>query len=186
MARAEVAFFAELNSLTPRVPRSERMSLIKQQFASVDLDWDRAFSDDVALMGRLIGDILKLEAAEPGKPGPRSSIEYAEGIDALRRLIGDDYSMHPFPEAIRLLRAGRSLRALSLKLDISKSQLVRLLDGVIQPTPDEMQRAAKAFGKHPSYFLEWRTMAVAEAIRRQLIELPEASVAAYRQLVRGT
>lgn len=185
MARPEIEFFAELNAATPRVTRGERLSLIKRQFASIDLDWDRAFSDDVALMGRLIGDILKLEAAEPGKPGPRASIEYAEGVEALRRLVGDDYSMHPFPQAISLLRAGRSLRAMSLKLDISKSQLVRLLDGDIQPTPDEMQRAAKAFGKHPSYFLEWRTMAVAEAIRRQLIELPEASVAAYRQLVKG-
>ena len=186
MPHPELDFFADLNAATPKVSRSERQALIREHFPSVEqLDWARAFTADVALMGRLIRDILKLNAAEPGRPGPRASVEYRDGVSALRQLIGDDYCHEPLARALAMLRGDRSLRALSVKIGCSKSQVVRLLAGEVDPTPVQMQRTATAFGKHPSFFLEWRAGAVAAAIGRQLADSPEASVVAYRQLMRS-
>lgn len=188
-AREEVAFFHELNMTETKVTRAERQRHVVRVFPSTEhLNWDRVFQQDVALMGRLIRDILKLQvqADEPTRPGPRSPLTLTTGLDHLRRLLGEDYTTSPFVEAFNALRGQRSLRWLAERLHMSKSLVARLADGEAEPSLDALQNIAALFGKHPSYFLEWRTAAVAAAVARSLEGAPEASIAAYRQLVFGT
>lgn len=165
------------------VSKAERRTMISEQFPAVDkLDWERAFSDDFGLLGTLIRDILRLDVPDPGKSGPRPVLELEEGMAALHRLLKDDFGTLPFHQSLEVLRGQLSLRGLANKTGLSKTQVARLLGGEVSPTPDEMQRVADAFRKHPSYFMEWRASAVAAAIVARLLNAPEASISAYSQI----
>lgn len=160
-----------------------RAKMIASQFGSVDkLHWRKAFASDIDLFARLVKDILKLDQAQPGRPGPRPALDYEEGVSRLRQYMGQDYALDPFPEALRVLGDGRSIRSLARKTGLSKNHIHRLLTGDISPDAYAMSTIAESFGKHPSYFLEWRTMWIASAIVDRLTSQPESSISMYRKL----
>lgn len=185
MADPRLAPFRELNARRP--PWEERAKVIRQQFPSVaELDWRKAFALDIGLFGRIIEDILKADVAadEPGKPGPRPALDYADGVSRLRQLWGLDYSTLPFPQAIKALtrHRGFSFTMLARKTAMSRSKLHRLAQGIEEPTAVELEQIAKAFGKHPSYFTEWRMAFVVAALYDQMEDVPEASIRLYRKM----
>jgi transcriptional regulator with XRE-family HTH domain len=173
----------ELAVFDRKMPWDERRRLIQRQFRPEGpLDWGAAFKEDLHLMARILRDILKLGAAEPGRPGPRPAIDYETGIKRLRQLMGTDYALVSFAEAFGSLAGGRSLSHLARRTDISRSQVHRLLRGEAQPTAEEMAKVAKAFDKHPSYFVEFRAAAVAGALHERLMTAPESTIGFYRTI----
>lgn len=176
--------FAELNARPGRVPWNQRFELIREQFPSVArLDWQKAFETDMGLFARIVEDILKLDAAEPGRPGPRPGLEYREAATRLRKLWGLDYATAPFTHAFQALCAARgySLRQLARKTHLSRSELHRFQQGLDVPTAQEMEAIAGAFDKHPSYFVEWRMGYILALLAEHMAEVPEASVGFYRK-----
>lgn len=177
----ELEVFRELNG-GRRMPWSGRREVIDRIFPSVErLDWKKAFDGDIELLGRLLRDILKLDSAIPGKPGPRVVMDFPEGIARLRQLMGEDFSVLAFAQAFDALAAPRSLRHLEYRTGIGRNRLNKLLRGHT-PTGPEMEQIAQAFGKHPSYFVEWRAGYVLAAIQRKLAEAPESTVGFYRRI----
>jgi DNA-binding phage protein len=165
------------------VPWDRRARLIVRQFGSVEqLAWRKAFRTDLDLYARTIKDILKLDQAPPGRPGPRPALDYDQGIARLSQYMGEDYSLEPFKYAFRSLAGQRSIRSLARKVDLSKTQVHRLLEGDLEPGSYEMSQIAKAFGKHPSFFVEWRAMWITNALVQRLIDNPEASIVLYGKL----
>lgn len=166
-----------------KVPWEERAERIKEQFPTVDkLDWTAALEYDQDLFARILRDILKLEQAVSGRPGPRPSLDMKPAIRRMQQLWGKDFALLPFPQALKALAGNRSMRHLSNKTTLDKSHLNRLLLGQRQPDGYDMRMCAQAFGKHPSYFLEWRLLYIVAAIVRRLEWSPETSVGIFRKL----
>lgn len=166
-----------------KVPWEDRAERIRKRFPTVDvLDWEDALARDVDLFGRIIRDILKLEQAVPGRPGPRPSLDVFAATRRMQHFWGNDFSLEPFPEALKLLAGQRSIRNLAHRVKLRKSYMNMLLNGQVEPDGFVMRLCAEAFDKHPSYFLEWRILYVVAAVVRRLEWSPEASVSLFRKL----
>jgi len=166
-----------------KLSNEERTRLIKQTFPTVEtLDWKRAFDEDIDLFGRMIRDILKIDQSVPGRPGPRPEPEHVRGMAHLRQLMGEDYTALPFEEAFVILSDQRSLTQLSRKVGLARSRVNRLRLGLVNPTVYDMAQIAEAFGKHPSFFAEYRAFYIVGALMDRLEGSPETSVGLYRKL----
>lgn len=178
--KSDLSAFEELNK--KKIPWSRRSQVIKEVFPSTThLDWKAAFDRDIDLLGRVLRDILKVEQTEQGRPGPRPSLDYKEGTRRLRQILGEDYSMLPFSEALKILGGDRSVRHLATKCGVSHSHIQRLLAGGREPDMQTLEKVAKAFEKHPSFFLEYRLIYIARTIIDKLGDAPEATINIYRK-----
>lgn len=160
-----------------------RYAAIVQQYPSVEkLDWDKVFRLDPTVLGRIINDILKIDQAEPGKPGKRPSLDVDRARDRLRQFEGEDYSLEAFPDAFRALTGDRSLRSVARRVGLSHNNIHRLLTGEVSPAPQVMVQIAQAFDRNPSYFQEYRVAAVVGMMLERLSGSPEQSIAIYRRM----
>lgn len=171
-----------------RMSEEERMALLHQKFPSaVNLNWKKAFDNDPDLLGHVLQDLLKLGGVIPGKSGRRPGLDPARAEPELDRMLGRDptsrpYTLLPFPEAFSLLLGGRSLRSAENKIGMPKTRLHRLLKGETDPSAEEMEAIAKAYGKSASYFLEYRMRAIASEVFTQLSRQPEVTVRVYEKI----
>lgn len=174
----------------PGLSWDDRLALIKHAFPHgphAGLDWKVAFDRDVDLAGRILRDVLKADQAVPGRPGPRPALDVSRAEPTVDEWMGKDptarpYSMLPFCAAFKLLIGDHSLRQVERRAKMSRNQLARLLHGDIQPTGEQMEAIAAAFGKKASWFVEYRIGSVAAAIVHKLTTNPEGSVKAYESL----
>lgn len=166
-----------------KMPWDKRLTEIQKMFPSTTrLDWSRVFHSDPTLMGRIISDMAKMEQESSGKPGKRPSLSSEDTAQYYRKYQNDDYSMFEFKDAFKVLKGNRSFRAMAHKCDLSHGMVQRLLNGTADPTPEIMEKVAKAFKKHPSYFLEYRVNYVTSMIFHMMMEYPETSVVQYNKL----
>lgn len=178
----------DISVFDEKLSGEERKALIAEKFPSTQsLNWEKAFGNDIELLGRVLRDILKVDVVSTGRPGPRPNLDRTKGEPELARLLGKDpgarpYAMLPFAEAFRLLVGKRSIRSLQAKLGVSKSHLHRLLAGSVQPTQEQMELIARVFDKHPSYFVEYRVNRIARAIQEQLGGEPDVSIRVYERI----
>lgn len=166
----------------------DRKRLLHEKFPSIaQLNWEKAFDQDVDLLGHLLRDILKLDMADRGAAGRRPNLEEDEARPSLDRLLGRDptshiYSVLPFPATFRLLIGKRSQRAMAAKLGFPKTRIHRLSVGIESPTVQEMEHVAKMFDKQPSYFVEYRMQSIANSVLAALGERPETTIGVYERL----
>lgn len=161
----------------------ERAKDIQDRYPEVyDLDWTAALTKDDGLFARVLRDMLKLEQAVPGRSGPRPSLDQREVRDRLERLFGRDFTFDPFPEAFKQLAGKDSVRHVAHKTGLNRNLVHRLMTGEIEPSGWHMNQVAEAYGKHPSFFMEWRILYIIKALVGRLEWSPEASVSAYLEL----
>ncbi len=166
-----------------KVSWETRAKMIKKQFPSVtNLNWDRALERDMDMFGRVLRDILKLEQASPGRPGPRPSLDMPAATRRLNQLMGNDFTMLPFNEAFQVLCGDRSVRHVASMTGLNRNTVQRLLKGDITPDGFEMAVVAETFGKHPSYFHEWRILYITNAIVSRLEYSPDTGIDIYRKM----
>lgn len=148
-----------------------------------DIDWSLAFGEDLDMMGRIIGDILKLQKAEenPHRRGRRTVPQVSK--DQLW-LLFEGFSTEAFPVAAAKLIDGRSLRAVALRCNISHMTLYRFMKSEAVPSMKMMEQIAAAFNKPPYYFLEYRAELIGNLVRQALIEKPNISVAVLRDALK--
>jgi plasmid maintenance system antidote protein VapI len=167
-----------------RLSWDERIALIYDHFPGCkNPNWNVILSD-MDTLGEVVRDILRLEQATPGKSGPRPSPEIKEGMKSIRKMNGDDHSVLRFHEAFKVLAGDRSVRHLSTKIGMDRNKVHRLLTGAHDPSPQELSQVAKAFGKEPAYFLEFRTSFIMAALGARLEMAPEATIGLYRKVVK--
>lgn len=160
-----------------KVPWEKRAQKVRARFQSVDApDWRPEFENDLDLFGRVMRDILKLEQAVPGRPGPRPALDVADATRRLRQLFGDDFTIEPFHVALNTLAGGRSIRHLAAGTGLHRDCIHRLRRGTMKPDGYMIRQVAKYFGKHPSYFLEWRQLYIIQAIMARLEWSPDTTI----------
>lgn len=167
-----------------RMPWDRRVALIQQRFpAALTLDWRSAFDRDLNLFADIMRDILKADAAEPGRSGPKPSVGIRDGVSRLRQLTHEDFSMLTFTDSLGVLVGVHSMTAVARKTGLSRAKVHRLLRGLESPSPYEMEQIAHGFKKEPGYFAAYRTAVVVAAIQERLQAVPESSVKWYAELV---
>ena len=172
---------------TKKIPWAKRLEAIKQDWPSIEnLNWEKAFQEDIELFGRIVRDILKQEQAEPGHSGPRPSLDKNTAKQKLRQILGMDYSIEEFSQSFKALAGDRSIRHLALKTGLNRNTIHRLLRSEIDPDLYTMQTIAKAFNRHPSYFLEYRLEILMLALESQMKLSPEITIDLYRRVTRGS
>jgi hypothetical protein len=172
--------------------KMERAEMIRRQFPSLrarrgeaspegERVWKRTLDNDEIVL-RVLKDILKVDQRKPDVKGPRPGLDYEEGMASFKRLMGQDFSVLPFAESLRILQRDMSLRTLSNKVGLDKMKVSKLLRGA-EPTYEEMVKIARAFKKHPSYFLEYRSAYILAHLHERLEMAPESSIVFYRRMV---
>ena len=166
-----------------KMPWEKRAKLIHAAYPStVTVDFEKVFRVDPAVMGRIIADIQKREAAPSGKPGKIPAVNKEDADQYLRRYQNDDYTIHKFADAFKLLKGDRSTRAMAHKCKLAQTMVQRLLDGKAEPTVAVMENVARAFKKHPSFFVEYRVAYVVGMMAQRMEAIPEASIVPYLKL----
>ena len=166
-----------------KMPWHKRAELIKEHFPkSANVDWHQVFRDDPHIMGRILGDIFKVDMAAPGRPGKRPAVDPQQAAEKYRRLSGQDYSLLPFNEALKALQGTRSVRHFARNTGLPKSTLDRRLRGEKKADLETIEKVAKNLGKHPSYFVEYRVGYVTAIISHYLEWAPEASIVQYDKI----
>lgn len=177
---AKLDIFREMNDRPKKVPWTERYEVIRQQFPSIDrLNWNEVFRQDPTIMGRILNDIIKVEVAPAGRPGKRPSLDKGEAREIYARYKGEDFAVVPFAKACTGLKRKNSIRQFARKCNMSPSHAYRLLIGHKPPTIEDMEMVAKAYGKHPSYFHEWRMAYVCKVFIDRGDAVPEAGIVLY-------
>jgi transcriptional regulator with XRE-family HTH domain len=175
-----------------------REPLIYEHFpAAVEPSWSETLGDDWACE-RIIRDLLKHDQQEKGAYGPLPNLDVDKGMQSWRELTGQDYTSLSFHEAFRFLASDtdgkrHTLRQIAHKTGISRSRVHRLLEHRAgldehhpepeEPTVEDMVAVAKAYGKKPGYFVEYRARIIAEHFVLLFVANPEFSATVYRKVV---
>ena len=138
-------------------------------------------------MGRIIGDIYDVVKAEQEKDAglqrmgrrPRRQDSLA---DVYETVFPQPYTMDPFRESMVKLLGNRSQRAFAPRVPVHQTTLSRLMSGALHPDRTMLERIAEAARVHPSYFVEWRAMYVAQMVEMVLTQRPNMGVTAYKHV----
>jgi hypothetical protein len=168
------------------MPWATRVAMIQERFPSVlTLSWRGAFDEDMNLFAEIMRDVLKADAAEPGRSGPKPPVTMRDGANRLRQFIQEDFSMLSFTESFVVLIGVLSMTAVARKTGLSRAKCHRLSSGAELPSPWEMEQIAVAFKKEPGYFADYRTAVVLAAMQERFQAIPESSVKWYVELARS-
>lgn len=163
-----------------KTPWEERYRMVEEQFPSVaKLDWNKVFAADPVIFGRIINDIIKADTSTPGKAGKRPSLDTEVADAGWTRLRNEDYAVEPFVQVFNKMKEHRSISTLANKTGLNRSYVFKLLHGEVNPSVYDMQQIAKAFGKLPSFFYEYRVAYLCSLICTQMDKHPEASIVYY-------
>jgi transcriptional regulator with XRE-family HTH domain len=162
----------------------DRVKLVQDQFPSVMGDeawWSKAL-EDTDMLGRMLRDILQIDMNDPQKGGRRFEPRPESGEERLRQLRGLDYAHEPFIKMFEVLTSGQSRTHVARKTGISRSRVHRLLTGAEHPDRTDLEAIAKGYGKHPSFFREYRTDSIIRLLLARLEDMPEYTVHLYRKM----
>jgi hypothetical protein len=181
-----------MNKRDPQPRWEHRLKVIHRVFPSVvDLDWERVFDEEPEVLGRIVQDIIRSIQATPGKSGPRPVLDPRRAQPVMDRWLGLDpterpYAVLPFAESFRLLVGERSVRHVAARLGWVRDRVWRLLNGRQEPSPADMEHIAEAFGKRPSYFVEYRIAWAVHVFMSSLEVSPEETIRVYESLQQAT
>ena len=143
-------------------------------------DWARYFDANPEVMHHLLRDVYVATR------GP----EHRPSLDDLWKMLEEPrFTDLPFVDAALQLLGDRSLRWLSVQVGMSLGTVHNLMNGkrpVVKPqrVPEsmrEIEKFARAFRVHPSYFSEWRRLWLMSLLDSAFAAKPELSAALFQR-----
>lgn len=185
------AAFLEAAPEPPRRRRSRGLSVdeIDQQYPSLKSlqqpsgqngrsAWVAVFNARPDVMHNLLADYIKQVHAQPGRIGQRP-MPKEEEVDFHSLVYGEENEL-PLVEALpKIMR--HSIRETARRCSMSKSQMMRILQGEYVPNVKEMRLLAAACRKPPTFFVEYRKAMILAALINLLDERPVIATKLYRQ-----
>lgn len=160
----------------------ERYNSLVGTFPSLNrTDWGSAFREDPDIFTALLADLVKVKNKQlnPGKKRP--ALSKREVLQELARLADADYSTLDFYQTFKILVGNRSIRSVSNRTGLGKSYVYQLLNKERTPSFETLEKIAKGFKKHPSYFLEWRVGFILYNLDKFLTASPEIAITWYNK-----
>lgn len=181
-----MAPFHEMADADRKIPWKERYEVIQRQFPSVEgLNWEKVFRADPTIMGNILNDIIKVEVAPKGRPGKRPALDKAQARAVLSQYRSEDYTLLPFNQAVNRLKKTNSVRQFARKVSMSPTYAYKLMMGYREPSVEDMELVAEAYGKHPSYFYEYRVGFVLSLMAERVEWSPESSIIYYERAMKA-
>lgn len=153
--------------------------------------WVELFDERPDVLHQLLGDIYLITKAHRDEPrGGRRRGKAGEGnLTELLEMVTPTFSNKAFPEAIKDLMGGMSVRAFAPRTGIPFQSLQRLINGdrplerLYDPKGSmRLLEQIAAGGKvHPSYFMEWRRLWLMMRLDDALAAKPNLSVGLFRK-----
>ncbi len=136
-----------------------------------------------ALWG-LVADVVKAAKAGEGerRTGRRPAVSVGSLDELYEVLFPPTYSNRPFIDTFAELMGERSQRAFATRVGFNQATVSRLLAGKVQPTPQMIERIARALGVRPTFFAEYRALKLGEVVTDVLLAYPHLSADALRRL----
>jgi transcriptional regulator with XRE-family HTH domain len=144
--------------------------------------WIAAFDEKPEMLEALLSDLIKQAYAKPGRIGQRP-MPREEEVD-LEALLYGDYAEEPLEIALpKLIKI--SERAFCMKIQMNRRTYQRMFmpegsQRKYHPDIEVLRRIAKAVGKPPSYFVEYRQMAAQAAFVRLINDRPAIATRLYK------
>lgn len=163
----------------------------KAEFGSTAMgvdEWVGVFDDHVDVMWSILADIYNIVKDEEERDAGvrrmgRRPFRAAGSIEELLSTVFPvRYTLEPFSMALNKLIGKRSQRAFAMKIPVNQSTLSRLLAGTIQPDMPMLESVARAAKVHPTFFVEYRGLIIAEIVRRVLTEQPHLGIQAIKRM----
>lgn len=143
--------------------------------------WLALFKARPDVLHRLIADVYKIVAG---------TVQRVPTTDELMALFErQEFTVKPFPDAVRELLGARSVRWLAGQLGQHHNQVQRVINGErplilvrdIEGSMIHLNEYAQALGVHPAYFAEWRRLWTLLVIEQAMNAEPSAAVGVYRR-----
>jgi hypothetical protein len=144
----------------------------------LNVNWSEVFSRDPDAFTKLLGEVIKSEG-RGSKPGKRPQLARGDAEVKLAKIGAEDFSENEFHTAFKILVGDRSLMNIANKTGLNKSYVQRLLNQTTQPSLEAMETIATAFGRQPSYFLEYRVAHILAMMESFLMSSPETTAGWY-------
>lgn len=155
-----------------------------------EAEWLQVFDANPDVMWQILGDIYDIVKAEEEKErgirsmGRRPARKGVSLQQLYATVFPPTYSNEPFAQALSSLMVGKSQRQFAMKVPCNQSTLSRMMSGQMQPDLLMLERIAAAAKVNPHYFMEWRAHYLGQLVTRILLERPNMSITALRN-VRG-
>lgn len=172
--------------------RTANWDRAKSEYPSYKMDedaWADFLTERPDVMANLLGDIYRATKAEERKQagtykGGRRPRHIDGNLDDLHKMITPQYSMDPFPVAVKELIGARALRQFAALVPMDHRELSRMMRGG-KLHRYWLEQIAKAGQVSPAFFVEWRTMFVVEAMSAVFASQPNMSIRAVKILTGG-
>lgn len=152
---------------------NEKLGEIKDEFPhTAKIDWGKIFAEEPDIFRSLVGGLTKSTSKNISSP-----------IQKLHKISGEDYAEVDFTTAFNFLWGENTIATMVKKTGLSTAIVYALKQGNRQPSIHEMEVIAKAFGRNPSYFLEYRMCKIFASIEAYIRESPEPSVVWYTKIL---
>lgn len=139
--------------------------------------WVAVFSENPEVMHRVLRELIKQVYAKPGRTGQRP-MPREEEVDFWGLLHGEQTEL-PIQDILPKINK-HSERQLCTKIAMSRAQYQRMMKGEYSPTVFELREIAKAVGKPPTFFLEYRKIMAVSAFINLINERPGIASSIYR------
>lgn len=140
------------------------------------INWNEIINNDPDVMNDLASGVARVGGKR------KAAINYNVGTQKFHAIQNFDYSELPFDKAFTILCRDTPLRTIARKMDVSPAHVYNLKNGSASPTFEVMEKAAAAFNRKPTFFLEYRIGSVLLSIELYLQRNPETSTVWYNKL----
>lgn len=165
----------------PRTRIFEKFPALEELLGEDNFEvWQATFDGRPDAMHAILADIIKIAYADPGQVGQRPMPE-ERNVDTSWLLQGATNSL-PIAEILpKLVKV--SDRKFCQEIDMSRRMYQRMLAGEYDPDISQLRRIAKAVGRPPSFFVEYRRKMLATALASLLHNHPNIADGLYERFV---
>ena len=149
----------------------------------VDPRW--AELDDLDIIAKVIGDLLRHQTSprSPGRGGKQPVPTIEEARRFMARLVElDRWGTERFHLELQRLADGLPAVHVAQRCGWARTRGRMLLLGEAKPTSEDMEVAARAFGRSPMHFVEYRAQVMGRLVHDWFLQNPDRSELLVQQL----
>lgn len=140
--------------------------------------WEVTFNQRPDAMHALLADFIKQVHAQPGRVGQRPMPD-VEQVDFSSLMYGEE-NVEPIPVVLPKIMK-MSERSLASRLNMSRTQVQRMIRGEYIPDVNELRSLAVVVKRTPVFFVEYRQAMALAACVELIVENPGIATKLYRE-----
>lgn len=155
----------------------EKISALKQKNPQLaNINWGKILREEPEVFNGIANGVARVDRNR------KSKLDHRTGTRRLHNFIQDDFSEKEFKDAFKIICEKDTIRKTAEKINISPAHVYNLKEGKAQPTIEIMEIIAKAYGRKPEYFIEYRVMNILLSLDNFLSNNPETATVWFNKI----